>query len=101
MATNPRPRKHEDAAAKARAYRERYAVFSIRLMRETAETLERISQSRDINRVDLVADLIAFALANRNWHDAPMYSRSIVSAPQARRRATKYQPQDDEGADDA
>jgi len=88
---NPRPRKYATDAEKQAAYRDRYAVFQIRLKRETAETLESICASRDIPRTDLVADLIVFALANRNWHDATPYARSIVQAPQARRVATKFQ----------
>ena len=89
-AKNPRPRKYANAAEKAAAYRERYAVLSIRLKPETAATLEGIAASRDIPRADLIADLISFALANRNWHTAPMYARSVVSKPQARRVKTKY-----------
>jgi hypothetical protein len=96
MTRNPQPRKYVDNAAKQAAYRERYAVFQVRIKRETAETLERICESRDIPRTDLVADLIAFALANRNWHDSTAYARSIVSAPQARRVPTKYQGDDNE-----
>jgi len=88
---NPRPRKYATDAEKQAAYRDRYAVFQVRIRRETAETLESICASRDIPRTDLVADLIVFALANRNWHLDP-YSRSIVSIPQARRVPTKYQP---------
>lgn len=89
-AKNPRPRKYASAAEKAAAFRSRYAVLSIRLKPETAATLEDIAAARDIPRADLIADLISFALANRNWHTAPMYARSVVSSPQARRVETKY-----------
>ena len=88
---NPRPRKYASDAERQAAYRERYAVLSVRLKPETAATLERISEALDIPRADVVADLIAFALANRpDMHIRGLYSRSIVSKPQARRVATKY-----------
>lgn len=97
MATrNPRPRKWADDAEKQRAYRERYAVFQIRVKTETAQTLESICASLDIPRADLVNQLIAFALANRDWHKAATFTKSIVSIPQAHRVATKYQGADDE-----
>ena len=87
---NPRPRKYASDAERQAAYRDRYAVLTIRVTKEKAATLEEIAAARDIPRADLIADLISFALANDNWLTRPAYSRSIVSKPQARRVATKY-----------
>ncbi len=98
MASNPRPRKYASDAERQAAYRDRYAVLTVRVTKEKAETLERIAAARDVPRTDLVADLISYALANRDWLNAPAYSRSIVSAPQVRRVATKFALSDD--ADD-
>ena len=100
MASNPRPRKYATAAERQAAYRDRYAVLQIRVTKEKAETLERIAQARDIPRADLIADLLSYALANRDWFNAPAYSRSIVTAPQARRVATKFQVSDVDENDD-
>ena len=97
-----RPRKYATDADRAAAYRARYAVIDCRLKPETVATLDRIAASRDISRADLLAELVSFALANRNWHEAPAFTRSIVSMPQARgRRVTKYQHSTDEGDNDA
>lgn len=97
-----RPRKYASPAEKHAAYRQRYALIDCRFKPETVATLDRIAESRDISRADLLVELVAFALANRNWHEAPAFTRSIVAMPQARgRRVTKYQrPTDEEESED-
>lgn len=106
MASNPRPRKYANAAEKAAAYRERYAVIDARLKPETVATLDRIAAARDESRVDLIAQLIAYALANppgRSWYEAPRFSRPVAPMSQRRRVTTKYlqSAAHAEGEDDA
>lgn len=96
-----RPRKYSTDAERYAAYRQRYAVIDCRFKPETVATLDGIAKSRDISRADLLAELVAFALANRNWHTAPAFTRPITAMPQARRRGTKFERLADEGEDDA
>lgn len=99
---NPRPRKYATAAERQAAYRARFAVIETRVKPETAETLERISEETGMVRAELVNQMILFALANRNWYTDPSFTRRLtLQAYDDRRRATKYQPvEDDEGNDD-
>jgi hypothetical protein len=102
-----RPRKYATAAEKARAYRERYAVIDVRLKPETVATLDKIALARDESRANLVAQLIAYALANppgQSWYVAPRFSRPVAPMTQRRRAETKYLRElreDDEGEFDA
>ena len=97
-----RPRKYANDAERARAYRERYAVLDVRVTREKAAKLDEIAAIRDQPRADLIAELISYALANRDWRTAPRFMAPVVSSPQQRRVSTKYQRVvADEGEDDA
>lgn len=102
-----RPRKYATAADKARAYRERYAVVDVRLKPETVATLDKIALARDESRADLLAQLIAYALANppgQSWYVAPRFSRPVAPMTQRRRVTTKFLQDlqgEDEGNDDA
>jgi hypothetical protein len=85
-----RPRKYATDAERAAAYRDRYAILNVRVRTEQAVTLDKIAAARDESRADLLQQLISFALANANWYEMPRFSRSIVQAPQTRRRETKF-----------
>jgi hypothetical protein len=69
-----RPRKYASAAERQAAYRDRYALIEIRLPQRTAATLTRVSEARDISRNELAYNLIAWALANRDWMTSPLYA---------------------------
>lgn len=76
---NPGGRKkiYATAAEKQAAYRERYAVIDVRLRKDTVETLNSVALSRDIPRNELINQLIQFALANRDWHTAPTFTKFL------------------------
>lgn len=100
---NPRPRKYASAAERQAAYRARYSTVQVRMARETAETLERISSETLVPVTELARQMILFALANRNWYTDPRFVRPLTDqSTDDRRRATKFQPRadDDESGDD-
>jgi hypothetical protein len=105
---NPRPRKYASAAERQAAYRARLedtgiVSVSTRFERRTAETLERISAERLMPVNELVRQIVLHSLANNDWRVKPLYTRPLTAqATDDRRRATKFQPiEDDEGDDDA
>ena len=102
MQRNPRPRKYANAAERQAAYRQRYATVGVRMARETAETLERVSAETGVPVTELARQMILFALANRNWYTDPRFVRVLTEQSRDdRRRATKFQPmpEEDEGDD--
>lgn len=84
-----RPRLYASAAERQAAYRERSKVIEIRVTAKVGDTLDRLAEKLDISRNELAYNLIAFALANRDWANAPLYAR----LPGARRNP-------DDGEDD-
>lgn len=94
---NPRPRKYANDAERQEAYRNRYAVFSIRVAPKTAETLEKISAETRITRAEIVNQMILFALVNRDWRMEGQFSKALTTQSQDdRRRGTKYVTRDED-----
>jgi len=77
---NARPRKYASAAERQAAYRDRYAVIEIRLVRETADTLDRLASDLDTSRNEVVNSLINFALLNRNWFTLGLFGKRLPRA---------------------
>lgn len=100
-----RPRKYATAAERQAAYRAKFANVNVRMAPETAETLERLSTETLIPVTELARQMILYALANRDWRRDPRFTRPLTAqAMDDRRRATKFQPIEDdeiEGDDDA
>lgn len=69
-----RPRQHATSADKAAAYRARYPVISVRTKAETLESIDGIAAAIDRPRNEVINQLLQFALANRAWHTAPMFT---------------------------
>ena len=72
-----RPRKYSTASEKQAAYRDRYAVFDIRVQKETAETLDALAKHLDVPRTEIVNSLIIFALLNRNWATLGLFGKRL------------------------
>jgi hypothetical protein len=62
-----RPRKYASDADRQAAYRDRYALVEIRLPHHTLETLNKAAELYGVSRNEMIYNLIAFALANRDW----------------------------------
>lgn len=62
-----RPRKHADAAARQRAFREQNKVVSLRLDGKLAPTVASLADQFDTDQTHVVNNLLRFALANRDW----------------------------------
>lgn len=69
-----RPRLHASAADKAAAYRSRYPVIQLRTKAETLQSIDGIAEAIDLSRNEVINQLLQFALANRAWHTAPMFT---------------------------
>lgn len=70
----PRAKKYANDAEKQAAFRARYAVWDIRLKRETADVIDGLCEALDLPRTEVINQLIQFALANRAWHTAPRFT---------------------------
>lgn len=95
-----RPKKYASAAERQAAYRARYAIVEARLKPDTVQALDRIAEARDLARTDLLADLIVWALANRDWYGATRYTRPVAPMTRRAARAGGDDPADND-ADDA
>lgn len=73
----PRPKKYESAAQRQAAYRARYATVEIRLHPDTAATLDRLAESLDVPRTEVVNSLINYALLNRNWFTLGLFGKRL------------------------
>lgn len=72
-----RPAKYASAAERQDAYRSRYAVREIRLVKETDETLKQLALHLDCPVTELVNSLINFALLNRNWAALGLFGKRL------------------------
>ena len=75
-----RPRKFTNDAERQAAYRDRYSVFSIRLRKDTAETIEALAEELDVPRTEVVNSLIVFALLNYNWKTLGLFGKRLPRA---------------------
>lgn len=86
-----RPRKHADAAARQRAYRERNAgVVTWRLDENTVKKIVEIAAEVDLPANELANQIIKFGLSNRNWRVEPIFGKVLPNAslkPRARGEA--------------
>ena len=64
---NPRPRKYATASERQAAYRARAPEVCFRAESKTVETLDRIAETLDQSRADLLLSMTKFALANHDW----------------------------------
>lgn len=65
--TNPRPRKYASASERQAAYRARAPEVCFRAEPKTVETLDRIADTLDQSRADVLLSMTKFALANHDW----------------------------------
>ena len=72
-----RPRKYGTATDRQRAYRERYAVFQVRVRKETSETLDELARELDVPRTEVVNACINFALLNYNWKTLGLFGKRL------------------------
>ena len=72
-----RPSKYANAAEKQAAYRNRYEIIEIRVVKETGETLTELAKYLDTPRTELVNSLINFALLNRNWAALGLFGKRL------------------------
>lgn len=64
---NPRPRKYASASDRQAAYRDRAPEICFRAEPKTVETLDRIAETIDRPRTELLLSMVKFALANHDW----------------------------------
>lgn len=64
---NPRPRKYASASERQAAYRARAPEVCFRAEPKTVETLDRIAETLDQSRADVLLSMTKFALANHDW----------------------------------
>lgn len=64
---NPRPRKYASASERQAAYRARAPEVCFRAEQKTVETLDRIAETLDQSRADVLLSMTKFALANHDW----------------------------------
>lgn len=74
-----RPKLHGSAAERQAAYRQRWAVRSLRLETETNETIERIAREYDVPPNEVINSLIKFALLNRDWHKLGLFGKPLTT----------------------
>jgi hypothetical protein len=64
---NPRPRKYASASERQAAYRDRAPEVCFRAEPQTVETLDRIADTIDRSRAELLLSMTKFALTNHDW----------------------------------
>jgi|LakMenEpi03Aug12_release.lakeMendotaPanAssembly.Ray.scaffolds.fasta_scaffold155545_2 hypothetical protein len=64
---NPRPRKYASASERQAAYRDRAPEVCFRAEPKTVETLDRIADTIDRSRAELLLSMTKFALTNHDW----------------------------------
>lgn len=73
-----RPKKYASAAERQAAYRKgtggETSVRDVRLKNETWETIERLAETVDMSRNEMMHQLLQFALTNRAWHGAARFT---------------------------
>lgn len=55
-------------------------MIEIRLVKETADTLDRLASDLDTSRNEVVNSLINFALLNRNWFTLGLFGKRLPRA---------------------
>ena len=76
-----RPKKYATPAEKQAAYRDRWAIKTIRLEKTTGDTIERLSAEFDASESEVVDSLVKFALLNRNWFTLGLFGRRLPRVP--------------------
>ena len=99
---NPRPRKYASASERQAAYRDRAPEVCFRAEPKTVETLDRIADTIDRSRAELLLSMIKFALTNHDWErfglthkTLPKYEGNPIMATArktARKTTTKRTP---------
>lgn len=69
-----RPRQYATPAEKQAAFRTRYPSINVRTKPETKETIAALCDALDLSEAEIVNQLLQFALTNRAWHTAPMFT---------------------------
>lgn len=72
-----RPKQYATPAERQAAFRARYPLLSVRTKPETKDTITRLCQSMDLSESEVVNQLLQFALANREWHTSPLFTRLL------------------------
>jgi hypothetical protein len=75
-----RPRKFATASERQAAYRSRYATPTIRVLKETDETVRSIAAELDVPATEVYNSLINYALLNRNWRDLGLFGKMLPRA---------------------
>lgn len=98
--SNPRPRKYASASERQAAYRSRAPEVCFRAEPKTVETLDRIADTLDQSRADVLLSMTKFALANHDWArfgltHKPLpfeYGVNPIMKTPARKTTTKRKP---------
>ena len=100
--SNPRPRKYASASERQAAYRDRAPEVCFRAEPKTVETLDRIADTIDRSRAELLLSMTKFALTNHDWErfglthkTLPKYEGNPIMATArktARKTTTKRTP---------
>lgn len=72
-----RPKKYATPAEKQAAYRARYEIIEVRLVKETAATITELAETLDVPRTEVLNSLINFALLNRNWFTLGLFGKRL------------------------
>lgn len=75
-----RPRKYATPAERQAAYRNRYATPTIRVLKETDDTVRDIAAQLDVPATEVYNSLINFALLNRNWRQLGLFGKMLPRA---------------------
>lgn len=81
-----RPKKYANDAERQAAHRSRNTVLQIRLVPETAETLDKLAEYLAVPRTEVANSLINFALLNRNWYTLGLFGKPLPHAADKRTR---------------
>lgn len=75
-----RPRKYASDAEKQKAFRERYAILSVRVEKHIKATIADLASDLDTSEAEVVSSLIKYALLNRNWHTLGLFGKRLPRA---------------------
>lgn len=67
MATRGRKKIYENAAAREKSYREKFARPDILVPLETDQTLREICELHEVSKNALINAMVKFALTNHDW----------------------------------
>lgn len=73
-----RAAKHESARARVKAHRAAHARLDVVVKPETKASIESIAAELGFSSTEVVRELLAFALTNRNWKQVGLTGRGAL-----------------------